>query len=55
MHLAKMTAGDNLHGYTVNSVTEVPEVDLVAVELTHQKTGAQHLHLARDDSNNAFG
>ena len=50
-----MGEGDQLHGYTVNSVTDVPEFDLVCVQLTHDKTSAQHLHLARDDSNNAFG
>jgi Zn-dependent M16 (insulinase) family peptidase len=50
-----MTEGDKLHGYTVNRVTEVPEFDLVAVQLTHDKTSARHLHLARNDSNNVFG
>ena len=50
-----MKNGDKLHGYTVNSVTDVPELDLVAVQLTHDKTNAKHLHLARDDTNNAFG
>ena len=53
--IAKMTEGDKLHGYTVNRVTEVPEFDLVAVQLTHDKTSARHLHLARNDSNNVFG
>ena len=32
----------------------VPELFLVSVQLTHDKTGAQHLHIARDDSNNVF-
>ena len=50
-----MKEGDTLHGYTVNTVTEVPEFDLVAVQLIHNKTGAKHLHLARDDDDNAFG
>lgn len=50
-----MKGGDKIHGYTVNSVMEVPEFDLVTVKLTHDNTGAQHLHLARNDSNNAFG
>lgn len=27
---------------------------LTAVRLTHQKTGAEYLHLKRDDSNNVF-
>jgi Zn-dependent M16 (insulinase) family peptidase len=52
---AEMQEGDTLHGYTINSVTDVPEFDLVAVQLTHNRTGAKHLHLARDDDNNSFG
>ena len=50
-----MQEGDTLHGYTINSVTDVPEFDLVAVQLTHNRTGAKHLHLARYDDNNSFG
>lgn len=26
-----------------------------AIRLKHDKTGAEHLHIARDDSNNVFG
>lgn len=33
----------------------MPDFDLVAVQLTHDQTNAQHLHLARNDNNNAFG
>ena len=55
LFLAEMQEGDTLHGYTINSVTDVPEFDLVAVQLTHNRTGAKHLHLARDDDNNSFG
>ena len=51
---AKLAVGDTLHGYTVNAVTPVPDYDLTAVQLTHDQTGAQHLHMARKDSNNAF-
>lgn len=46
--------GDKLHGYTVKSVEEVPELSLTAIELTHDKTGAKHCHIARDDANNSF-
>ncbi|XP_059165044.1 presequence protease, mitochondrial-like [Physella acuta] len=46
--------GDKLHGYTVEKVEEVPDFFITAVMLTHDKTGAQHLHAARDDDNNAF-
>ena len=55
LFIATIAGGDKLSGYTVNNVTEIPELDLVAVQLTHDKTGAKHLHIARDDSNNTFG
>jgi len=38
----------------LSQVVSVPELFLVSVQLTHDKTGAQHLHIARDDSNNVF-
>ncbi|KAH3747802.1 hypothetical protein DPMN_182234 [Dreissena polymorpha] len=46
--------GTTLHGYTVEKIEEVPELFLTAVCLQHNKTGAQHLHVARDDTNNTF-
>ncbi|CAC5412633.1 PITRM1 [Mytilus coruscus] len=50
----KYKDGDKIHGYTVKKVVEVPELMLTSVVLHHDKTGAEHLHVARDDSNNAF-
>ena len=35
-------------------VVPVPELYLVSVKLHHNKTGAEHLHIARDDPNNVF-
>lgn len=35
-------------------VVAVPDLCLTAVKLSHDKTGAQYLHAARDDSNNLF-
>lgn len=46
--------GEQLHGFTLKRVKEVPELELTAVELQHDKTGAEYLHIARDDSNNVF-
>lgn len=46
--------GQKIHGFTVREVVEVPDLFLTAVKLTHDKTGAQYLHAARDDSNNLF-
>ncbi|KAG9355172.1 hypothetical protein JZ751_000010 [Albula glossodonta] len=46
--------GQHIHGFTVKEVTAVPDLFLTAVKLTHDNTGAQYLHVARDDSNNLF-
>ncbi|XP_040910591.1 presequence protease, mitochondrial isoform X2 [Toxotes jaculatrix] len=46
--------GLKIHGFTVKEVVAVPDLFLTAVKLTHDKTGAQYLHAARDDSNNLF-
>ncbi|XP_048873613.1 presequence protease, mitochondrial-like isoform X4 [Brienomyrus brachyistius] len=47
-------AGQNIHGFTVRQVTPVPDLCLTAVQLSHNVTGAEVLHLAREDSNNLF-
>jgi len=36
-------------------VVPVSELNLVSVLLSHDKTNAKHLHIARNDKNNAFG
>ncbi|XP_070700808.1 presequence protease, mitochondrial [Pempheris klunzingeri] len=46
--------GQKIHGFTVREVAAVPDLFLTAVKLTHDKTGAQYVHAARDDSNNLF-
>jgi len=46
--------GDKLHGFTLQRAKHVPELELSALELVHEKTGAQYLHIARDDKNNVF-
>ena len=47
--------GSQVNGYTVKAVTEIPDFNLVAVQLSHDRTLAQHLHIARKDPNNSFG
>ncbi|XP_071232100.1 presequence protease, mitochondrial-like [Salvelinus alpinus] len=47
-------AGQKIHGFTVKEVVTVPDLFLTAVKLTHDNTGAQYLHAARDDKNNLF-
>ncbi|KAK1967623.1 peptidase M16C associated [Colletotrichum sublineola] len=46
--------GDKLHGFTLLRTKHVPELELTALHLQHDKTGADYLHIARDDSNNVF-
>lgn len=46
--------GDKLHGFTVQRAKKVPELQLAAVELKHDTTGANYIHVARDDTNNVF-
>ncbi|KAI9276663.1 peptidase M16C associated-domain-containing protein [Phascolomyces articulosus] len=49
-----LAPGDQLHGYRVQQVRQVPELELTAIALEHEATGAQHLHIDREDSNNVF-
>ncbi|PHH61784.1 hypothetical protein CDD81_7948 [Ophiocordyceps australis] len=46
--------GDKLHGFTLVRSKHVPELELTALHLQHDKTGADYVHIARDDSNNVF-
>jgi hypothetical protein len=46
--------GAKLHGFTLQRVKQVPELELTALHLQHDKTGAEYLHIARDDTNNVF-
>ncbi|KAF2185069.1 hypothetical protein K469DRAFT_665909 [Zopfia rhizophila CBS 207.26] len=46
--------GEQIHGFTLKRVKQVPELELTALQLQHDRTGADYLHIARDDSNNVF-
>ncbi|KAI1505658.1 Metalloenzyme, LuxS/M16 peptidase-like protein [Biscogniauxia marginata] len=46
--------GEKVHGFTLLRTKHVPELELTALHLQHDKTGADYLHIARDDSNNVF-
>lgn len=46
--------GEQLHGFTLKRAKHVPELELTALHLQHDRTGAEYLHVARDDSNNVF-
>lgn len=46
--------GESLHGFLLKRKKHVPELQLTAFQLEHDKTGAEYLHVARDDKNNVF-
>lgn len=48
------TPGERIGGYVVKEVIPVPSLQLKAVTLKHERTQAEHLHIARVDSNNVF-
>jgi Zn-dependent M16 (insulinase) family peptidase len=54
--LEALTPGTRLANgaFEVTSTRRVMPYDVVAVELEHVKTGAKHLHVGADDSNNSF-
>ncbi|SAL97302.1 hypothetical protein [Absidia glauca] len=49
-----LSVGDHLHGYKVQKVQNVKELELTATLLEHEETGTQHLHIDRNDTNNVF-
>ena len=53
-NIGKLRPGDNVHGFTLHRLREVPELHLTALQLQHNKTGVECLHVARDDKNNVF-
>ncbi|KAG7900578.1 hypothetical protein KL907_004696 [Ogataea polymorpha] len=50
----KYPLGDRVHGFVVRRALDVPEFSLTAVDLVHERTGASHLHIDRQDKNNVF-
>lgn len=46
--------GDELHGFAIEKVTEIPDIRALAYEATHKKTGAQVLHVHCYDEENMF-
>lgn len=51
---ASYAVGDRHGSYVVKNVVPVPKLAFEAIELQHEKTGARHVHVARDDSNKVF-
>lgn len=46
--------GQEVEGFTVTEVGNIPEYHLTAIQLIHKETGAKYLHVDRNDSNNVF-
>lgn len=49
-----LAPGQQLHGFTLRRQKHVPELQLTAYELQHDRTGAEYLHIDRSDKNNVF-
>ncbi|POS85931.1 hypothetical protein EPUL_001862 [Erysiphe pulchra] len=45
---------DKVYGFTFLRSKHIPELELTALHLIHDKTGAEYIHIARDDHNNVF-
>lgn len=50
----QLEPGQQIHGFTLQDIKHVPELHLTAYKLEHDKTGAEYLHVERDDKNNVF-
>ncbi len=49
-----LEAGSKLHGFTVRSTEELPEIDGQAIVMDHAASGTKLLFLQNDDENKAF-
>ena len=52
--MTNFTPGDKIHGFTVESVTEIPEYRGKGIRLRHDVTGADVYHLHNNDKENLF-
>ncbi len=55
MQQQEFTPGQQFHGFVVERVDDLPDVNATMVRLSHEKTGARFMHLVRDDDNKLFG
>jgi len=49
-----LAAGEQLHGFRVLRVEQIPDIRVTAYEIEHEKTGARILHLHCDDRENLY-
>ncbi|KAJ9065382.1 Mitochondrial presequence protease [Entomophthora muscae] len=53
-YATQFNVGEKINGFTVKEIRPVPELKLTGIRLSHDLTGAQHLHIDKNDPNNAF-
>ena len=46
--------GSKIHGFELLRMKEVPELHMTGFQLKHERTGAEYLHVDRNDQNNVF-
>lgn len=46
---------ENIHGYRVEKIIPLDDINAVLYRLVHEETGARHVHISRDDKENTFG
>uniref|UniRef100_A0A1B6DCM2 Presequence protease, mitochondrial n=1 Tax=Clastoptera arizonana TaxID=38151 RepID=A0A1B6DCM2_9HEMI len=51
---SSLKEGNFIEGFKVLEVSDVPDFHMKAIRFIHEHTGAQYLHVERDDPNNAF-
>ncbi len=54
MTATQFKTGDQIHGFIVTEITQIPDLQATAIQLEHKQTGAGHIHLAVRDDNNLF-
>jgi len=52
--IENLTVGQQCEGFKVESIQEIDDLALTAVRLSHTKTGADYIHISREDANNVF-
>jgi Zn-dependent M16 (insulinase) family peptidase len=55
MKKCSLSPGQQLSGFIVERVDEIPGIKARMIRLQHEKTGARYMHLERADSNRLFG
>jgi Zn-dependent M16 (insulinase) family peptidase len=49
-----LNTGDHISGYEIQNIVALPEIKSFYYELAHLSTGARHIHISNEDSENTF-